>query len=333
MKCSDREKTISDYLDGALGPSEQRELEEHLKVCPHCRESLKEMKQIDQLARQSMPADDPSPESWAERWPVMRNKILGECEKSSRPPSLSFFSRAWGRPSLAAAAVITLLVAAGLLWKVTSPETGVEKTAVETEKPSAGPVQAENPAKAPDFPGDIIPTGTIRKDLALFCGIQKSFSHSVKWVAIDGELVDFGLSSQKPDKEADRHQALLFLDFKIQRMNVEPEEQTVSSPRIIVRNAQEINNNFALPPETGLTYQLRTTPRIEKGGKITLDVELVFHQINDRGEERARISVSPTLEPGDAITLGSVLPGNDLYQIIVLATFEDSYPFQPCEKI
>ena len=32
MKCSDREKIISDYLDEALGQSEQIELEEHLKV-------------------------------------------------------------------------------------------------------------------------------------------------------------------------------------------------------------------------------------------------------------------------------------------------------------
>ncbi len=333
MKCSDREKRLSDYLDGALGQSERIKLEEHLEICPHCRDILKGMKQTDHLARETMLDDDLSPESWAERWPEMRTKILAECEKSSHSPSLFLFSRPWWRPAVAAAAVITFLVAAGLIWKTISPGPRTEDTEGNTERQTAELVLAEGSAPDQDSSGDIIPAGAIRKDLALFCGIQKSFSNSVKWVAIDGNLVDFGLSNQETEEESDIHQALFFLDFKILRMNATPEDQTVSSPRIIVRNAQETNNNFALPPETGLTYHLRTTPRIEEGGEITLDVELVFHRINGEGEEKARISVAPTLKSGDAVTLGSVLPGNELYQIIVLATVKDSYPFRPCENI
>ncbi len=167
----------------------------------------------------------------------------------------------------------------------------------------------------------------------MFRGIQQSFSLPVKWVTIDGKQVDFDLADGEPKRGADLQQALLFLDFKILRRDGEPEGRTVSSPRVIVRNSQEIINSFALSPDSGLTYQLRTTPRIEAGGKITIDVDLVFRRIGETDGKEARLFALSSLTPGKVAVLGSVLPGNELYQIEVLATVEQINPFLPSEKI
>ena len=47
---------VTDYLEGALPPSDRRRFEEHLTTCPHCRTYLDQMRQTAQ-ALTDLPAD------------------------------------------------------------------------------------------------------------------------------------------------------------------------------------------------------------------------------------------------------------------------------------
>ncbi len=152
MNCSDREKMLSDYLDGALNPAERQELEEHLETCAACRGVLETMKEAERLSREIVLADEPSPETWAARWPGMRKRILAETEKISRPQVSPFFSRTWWKPALAVAAGLLFLVGVGLIWKLTTLQSRIEELRLESEDTLAELNQAGEPNRGAEPP-------------------------------------------------------------------------------------------------------------------------------------------------------------------------------------
>lgn len=43
LVCRDAVELVTDYLDGALSPGDRRRFEEHLALCPHCAEYLRQI--------------------------------------------------------------------------------------------------------------------------------------------------------------------------------------------------------------------------------------------------------------------------------------------------
>lgn len=313
MNCSDRKKALSDYCDGALGYPERKELEKHLQTCPSCREMLEEMEATDRLAREIISAEEPAPEEWEQRWDGMRKKILDGIERTPPPPERRSFLRLRLRPIAAAAAVILLLAGGGLIWRLVILQERIEDGRRTARAAAARMTAAVETSR--------FQTAAASKDLSLFRGVQQSFSIPVRWMSIDGEAVEFDLAEQGSETPAGKRQPLLLLAFRILHRN--GEDRSVSAPRIIARNAEEIESSFVLGPDSDLTYHLRATPRIAGGDTIALDIDLVFREAGGREEKKARLSVSPTIETGKATVLGSVFPGNELYRIEVLTSVED----------
>src|SRR5918998_1973676 len=50
MKCSDYSEAIAEFVDGALDPARQRELERHVEGCPACRSLVADLKSIQAAA-------------------------------------------------------------------------------------------------------------------------------------------------------------------------------------------------------------------------------------------------------------------------------------------
>jgi anti-sigma-K factor RskA len=100
-------------LDGA----ERQRLEAHLRDCPACTESLK---QLADLLPQTILADEPPPAFWYDYSRELRYKLaqLREAESWWRRLFVSF--KPWGIPALAASAVVALALTFGLgknLWQ------------------------------------------------------------------------------------------------------------------------------------------------------------------------------------------------------------------------
>ena len=59
MKCERVQIKLSAYMDGELDASLHREIADHLKQCPECREELEELSGADTLLR-GLPAVQPT---------------------------------------------------------------------------------------------------------------------------------------------------------------------------------------------------------------------------------------------------------------------------------
>ncbi len=61
LTCQEFVALVTDYLEGALSPSEAARLDEHLSDCPGCRVYLEQMRQtirtLGVLPQESIPAD------------------------------------------------------------------------------------------------------------------------------------------------------------------------------------------------------------------------------------------------------------------------------------
>jgi len=94
------EGRLQAHLDGELSPGDQEVVRDHLRACPQCRESLRELEVLaDRTARAIARLDPPTPDVDVALWDVRRRRAR---------------RRSGGRRrGLTAAAAVILLVAAG----------------------------------------------------------------------------------------------------------------------------------------------------------------------------------------------------------------------------
>ena len=133
-----KSELLSDYLDGELPQQEAGRLETHLEECPSCSDLLRELSEVQRVARTL-------PERFPERdlWPEISEAILGDGSRSPKVIELHPWRRSpsekLGRRGLrlsyfqaAAAAVILALFsgAAGAFLQGTQPPSELETAAV-----------------------------------------------------------------------------------------------------------------------------------------------------------------------------------------------------------
>jgi putative zinc finger protein len=331
MKCSDREKQISDYLDGALDEAASRQLKEHIDNCPRCREILEEMKKTDILLRGNQEGSPP-PEYWSDYWPRLKGKILegeGSTRKNSRlSPIYSVTTLRWQTLLAIASVLILFLGGGGLLWKVTSLQSQLETELQRRDELAMGSEGIGVSESGYGPTGNIIPVGNIRKDISLFQGLQGSFANNMEWVVIDGDRVDLSLSQEQNQLAGITPSPLVYLNIKVFRKESDREETMVSSPRAVIRNGRELNAKFETPRECGMVYRVRSRPRLLEGSNlISLEIELEFSRGFDGNirESRAfQISTIAVIEAGKTVTLGSVLLGNEHYRVEITVALNGS---------
>ena len=57
LVCQQVVELVTDYLEGALSPADQRRFDRHLAGCPHCTEYLAQMRETIRLAGRLTPED------------------------------------------------------------------------------------------------------------------------------------------------------------------------------------------------------------------------------------------------------------------------------------
>ncbi|HET7853312.1 MAG TPA: zf-HC2 domain-containing protein [Candidatus Methylomirabilis sp.] len=168
--------SLNAYVDGELGPSETRRLEEHLAGCGECRVQLERLQGLQGLLRQGL--KDPAADLTPALWPGVRARIEG-----GRPPGRvttwirQIWEATWERPrlSLAGAAVISVLLLSSvyLLWE-TPVAPPPRKTVVLEPRRAQVVVEAVEPE--PDYGAMVLTTSDEDE------GLQ------VIWVVARGEM-------------------------------------------------------------------------------------------------------------------------------------------------
>jgi anti-sigma factor RsiW len=168
--------SLNAYVDGELGPSETRRLEEHLAGCGECRVQLERLKGLQGLLRQEL--KDPAVDLTPALWPGVRARI-----ESGRSPGRvtawirQIWEATWERPrlSLAGAAVISVLLLSSvyLLWE-TPVAPPPRKTVVLEPRRAQVVVEAIEPE--PDYGAMVLTTSDEDE------GLQ------VIWVVARGEM-------------------------------------------------------------------------------------------------------------------------------------------------
>lgn len=101
MNCSQYRELLSPYLDGALGSTQRRNLENHLALCNSCREELEALRQTVKLLQAWSEEELDLPDGFEER---LRERLRQACQ-----PWYRHLPKGW--LSLAAAAAIMVGVA------------------------------------------------------------------------------------------------------------------------------------------------------------------------------------------------------------------------------
>jgi anti-sigma factor RsiW len=76
LSCQELVELVTDYLEGALTPSDLRRFEEHIAVCDACTEYLRQIRETIRIVGAITP-DDLSPEAEAELLAVFRSWQTG----------------------------------------------------------------------------------------------------------------------------------------------------------------------------------------------------------------------------------------------------------------
>jgi anti-sigma factor RsiW len=111
MSCRDYSEAIAEFVDGALDPARQRELERHVEGCAACRALVADLKSI-QAAAFTLDRVELPPHIL----PALRARMAEEPIPASRGRLLAFpASRPARLAWLAAAAALVVITAAGML--------------------------------------------------------------------------------------------------------------------------------------------------------------------------------------------------------------------------
>ena len=89
---------LSEYLDGSLSSREREDVASHLVVCSECRDTLADLKRVEEAARSLAPLAPP---------PAVWNRIVARIERRTAAPAAP---SAW--PSLLPVAAMLVVAAA-----------------------------------------------------------------------------------------------------------------------------------------------------------------------------------------------------------------------------
>jgi anti-sigma factor RsiW len=162
MTCKEAVGRMTDYYEGALSPSEAREIQSHLATCDNCRTYFEQSRQLT-AALGKLP--DPAPLSAKAK----QELLAAFREQRARKPRLAL-RRPWAIG--AAAATVAILVV--IIWivrihtKGTLPPQNYEAYAVDFSKQ----LLLRGESSAPPVPPVVIPRGTWNLAIQLELGYQ-----------------------------------------------------------------------------------------------------------------------------------------------------------------
>jgi anti-sigma factor RsiW len=132
MSCQEYSEAIAEFVDGALDPSAQRDLERHVEGCPACRALVADLKSIQAAAFTLDRVELPQ-----HLLPAVRARIASEPLPSARGRLLAFPTSRHARIAWVSAAAALLLVTTAGILSLRAPNGSHDNDIVATTQPAA----------------------------------------------------------------------------------------------------------------------------------------------------------------------------------------------------
>ena len=301
MNCDHASLLISQALDGELPGSEEASLQRHLQDCPTCRRFENDQRRLREALAAMLPPQQP--EKYAEE---LTQRIRASV-RSTRTPGLTLFYRITALAAVFLLSVVVLFLSHKLK--------GARHTITDlmTRLESRNRTAAQMPLVIPSLPASLdMARSGVAEPIQVFRAVEEYLSGGVRWMAVDGNQVEIGVSSlqrAEPERAAHADQRVLILTFEYVERRNDGSWRTLSRPQFALRPGEEAAVRLwptdgskearfryrlkaGLCAEGGIRAEVTFKPELSEGSDPSLDVRPV-------------IEAAVTLTEGKPVLLGA----------------------------
>jgi anti-sigma factor RsiW len=150
MECDNIREKLSSYIDGIIPPEERMLIDEHLKTCERCNESLADLKKTLEYVQN---LEDIEPPAWTTQ------KVMERIKAEAKPKKgilQKLFYPLHIKLPLEAAAAILIAVSVLYIFKTIQPEVKLAKIPSEEVVTQVPSVEKDKIAEAPKAPAPVL---------------------------------------------------------------------------------------------------------------------------------------------------------------------------------
>ncbi len=300
MNCETSSQLISRLLDHDLSDAEQAALREHLAQCPACGKLEREQRRL-HAAAGALPAPE-LPADYSRR---LREQVWRKVKAPERRPvSLAF-------RIVAIAAVLLLSTAVMVLaWRLRGRQAEVRQPGVANET-------------APRGKGSFMPLPAIRlpktapaengsaEQVQAFASVQDYLGGAMRWMAIDGNQVEVGMSGSATGTVSEKsaaHEVVVVTLQYVERLG-DNKLRTLSNPQFVLLPGEEASVHLTgRDGDSSDLFRYRVKASKEKNGQISARIAFDC-EVPDTAEQRpvidSPISAEVVVKEGTPVLLGA----------------------------
>jgi hypothetical protein len=277
MNCETSSQLISRLLDNDLSDAEQAALHEHLAQCPACEKQEWEQRRLHTAVRSVSAPDLPPDYSRRLREEIWRKVKMTE----RRPVSLSF-------RIMAIAAILILSTAVMLLaWRlhVRQKEARQPGVAIETA-PRGG--SSFMPLPAGRLPKNALIENGSAEQVQAFVSVQDYLGGAMRWMAIDGNQVEVGMSGSGTSTVGEKNAAREVVVVTLQYVERQSDNRTtiLSNPQFVLLPGEEASVRLSgRNRDSRELFRYRVKAAKEKSGQISARIAFDC-EVPDAAEQR-----------------------------------------------
>jgi anti-sigma factor RsiW len=286
MACDRATRLISRSVDGEMTPREAEELRAHLAACAGCREAAEMQARL--RARIAALPEPALPPGYAER---LRGAVHARLLAEPRPP-VSFTFRA-----VAAAAVVMLSAAVMFLaWRLADARARV------AELTARGPAQAVSVASLPGIrPARAGTPEGFAEHWVTFTAARDFYGGRMRWMASDGDQVEFGMSGGAKAANGALPDMLL-LQFRYVETGQDLPARVLSGPEFLLVPQEEASVRLK-GRDSDLHFRYRVKASQTPDGQIRALVNFATEGRDPTPGVEPALSAVVTLVPGKPVLL------------------------------
>jgi hypothetical protein len=303
MRCDDVQKMISDMQDGALSDRAERKVRRHMQSCEACRAFARRLGAL-QNALDSLPAVPGDRRRQDGYWDGLPGRVRLRLEEAAEHVA----GRAGPLVLRPAGAVLIVLLAVALCAAayehgrtraLREHMEGLRARVVTSALPDAGgPPEAVGAA-----------WGVGARQRRLFHEMNLAFADDLKWVATDGDRIDFGLARTGMEGGLSVPEGpIVGVGLAVSRPG-DPGSAGEAGALSIVA-FEGCAAEFAAV-QAGVIVRFACTPRVKADGRVRADVRVVLSDPSTGA--RCGLQTEADLTRGREVEVGQVLLGSQTF--------------------
>jgi hypothetical protein len=265
MNCQEWSQLISKKLDGELTTPEEKQLREHLETCDKCREEEAVQARL-QSAMQRMAAP-----AGKERYPEHLKKAFW-IRTTSPLTSRQFL---WFRLGSVAAVLLLAIAVLVLSQRLQRVERHTAQQMAQATRGGrhAGSTHLTIPVAPPI--GSIAVLSKY-EPVAAFRNVQDYWRGALRWMAVDGNQTDLGISKTAPVSTAgnDLPKEVIVVTLQYVMHASDGRQETLANPKFVLIPGEEALANLAPDDQAPTPWRYHVRAVVEPNGKIR--VHLAF---------------------------------------------------------